>query len=129
MSCKHDKTNVFNKVGMEISGYDVTKYIYTTHDINFLNQIVSSYGRWIGYLAISSNNFVRKLGRKRYTHYFQRTIINPKSIGNLMSSEWLQPPPMLIEHNLFHPQCHWGLSHDPWGFVMGDQSPTDFHFV
>jgi hypothetical protein len=32
---------------------------------------------------------------------FNGTIINPKSIGNLMSSEWLQPPSMLIEHNLF----------------------------
>jgi hypothetical protein len=72
---------------------------------------------------------LESLGERDILITFKGTITNSKSLGNLMSSKWLQPPPMLIEHNLFHPRCHWGLSHHPRGSVMGGQSPTDFHYV
>jgi len=114
---------------MEIFGYDVTKYIYTAHDINFFIQTVPSCGRWIGYLVISSNDSIKKLVKRDILITFKGTITNPESIRNLMSSKLLQPPSMLIEHNLFHPRFHWGLSYHPRGFVMGGQSPLDFHYV
>jgi hypothetical protein len=50
---------------------------------------------------------------------FKGTITNPESIGNLMSSEWLQPPPMLIEHNLFYPPVPLGVFIPLSGFCYG----------
>jgi len=72
---------------------------------------------------------LESLGERDILITFKATITNPESLGNLMSSKWLQPPLMLIEHNLFHPRCHWGLSHHPWGSIMSGRPPTDFHYV
>ncbi|CBI39158.3 unnamed protein product, partial [Vitis vinifera] len=49
LNCKYGKQNLLREVGMEKSGYEVTKYIYATPDINIPIQNGASCGRWIGY--------------------------------------------------------------------------------
>ena len=94
LNCKYGKKNMLREVGMETSGYEVTKYIYATPDINFPTQTTASCGRWIGYVAVSDS--VRKLGRRDIVITFRGTVTNPEWIANLMSS---LTPARLDPHN------------------------------
>jgi hypothetical protein len=96
LNCKYGKKNMLREVGMETSGYEVTKYIYATPDINFPIQTAASCGRWIGYVAVSSDDSVRKLGRRDIVITFRGTVTNPEWIANLMSS---LTPARLDPHN------------------------------
>jgi hypothetical protein len=96
LNCKYGKKSMFREVGMESSGYEVTKYIYATPDISFPIQTVDSCGRWIGYVAVSSDESVRRLGRRDVVITFRGTVTNPEWIANLMSS---LTPARLDPHN------------------------------
>lgn len=96
LNCKYGKKNMFREVGMENSGYEVTKYIYATPDINIPIQNGASCGRWIGYVAVSSDDSVRTLGRRDILITFRGTVTNPEWIANLMSS---LTPARLDPHN------------------------------
>ncbi|KAI4334780.1 hypothetical protein L6164_013490 [Bauhinia variegata] len=94
LNCKYGKKSMFREVGMENCGYQVTKYIYATPDINIPTQNSSS--RWIGYVAVSSDEAVRRLGRRDIVITFRGTVTNQEWIANFMSSLC---PPMLDPHN------------------------------
>ena len=96
LNCKYGKKNMFKEVGLESCDYNVTKYIYATPDINIPIQNGSSCGRWIGYVAVSSDESVRKLGRRDIVVTFRGTVTNPEWISNLMSS---LTPARLDPHN------------------------------
>ncbi|EXC04059.1 Galactolipase DONGLE [Morus notabilis] len=95
LNCKYGKKNMFRDVGMENSGYDVTKYIYATPDITIPVQ-ASGTSRWIGYVAVSSDKEVKRLGRRDILITFRGTVTNPEWIANLMSS---LTPARLDPHN------------------------------
>ncbi|KAK7295830.1 hypothetical protein RJT34_18742 [Clitoria ternatea] len=99
LNCKYGKKSMLNEVGMPNSGYEVTKYIYATPDINFpiTNTINScNSGRWIGYVAVSSDEAVKRLGRRDIVITFRGTVTNQEWISNLMSS---LTPAMVDPHN------------------------------
>ncbi|XP_061359462.1 galactolipase DONGLE, chloroplastic-like [Gastrolobium bilobum] len=104
LNCKYGKKSMLREVGMENSGYDVTKYIYATPDININIPMQnssfsssSSSGRWIGYVAVSSDEeVVKKLGRRDILITFRGTVTSQEWISNLMSS---LTPAMLDPHN------------------------------
>ncbi|KAA8531335.1 hypothetical protein F0562_006044 [Nyssa sinensis] len=96
LNCKYGKKNMFREVGLEESGYEVTKYIYATPDINIPVQSGTCCGRWIGYVAVSSDDQVRKLGRRDIVMTFRGTVTNPEWIANFMSS---LTPARLDPHN------------------------------
>lgn len=86
LNCKYGKKNMFREVGMESCGYHVTKYVYATPDINIPIPSGDSCGRWIGYVAVSGDDSVRRLGRRDILIAFRGTVTNPEWITNLMSS-------------------------------------------
>ncbi|XP_041001604.1 galactolipase DONGLE, chloroplastic-like [Juglans microcarpa x Juglans regia] len=86
LNCKYGKKNMFREVGMGNCGYHVTKYIYATPDINIPIQSGDSCGRWIGYVAVSGDDSVRRLGRRDILITFRGTVTNQEWITNLMSS-------------------------------------------
>ncbi|KAF9669508.1 hypothetical protein SADUNF_Sadunf14G0114800 [Salix dunnii] len=86
LTCKYGKKNLFREVGMGNSGYEVTKYIYATPDVNIPIQNEPSCGRWIGYVAVSSDDAARRLGRRDIVITFRGTVTNPEWIANFMSS-------------------------------------------
>ncbi|XP_060171451.1 galactolipase DONGLE, chloroplastic-like [Lycium barbarum] len=88
LNCKYGKNSMLNEVGLGKSGYQITKYIYATTDINVLSigQNCSSSGRWIGYVAISSDEETKRLGRRDVLITFRGTVTNPEWIANLMST-------------------------------------------
>ncbi|KAK9288536.1 hypothetical protein L1049_016995 [Liquidambar formosana] len=96
LNCKYGKKTMFTEVGMGDSGYKVTKYIYATADVNIPIQNVDSCGRWIGYVAVSSDDEVKRLGRRDILITFRGTVTNPEWIANLMSS---LTPARLDPHN------------------------------
>jgi hypothetical protein len=76
-------------------GYEVTKYIYATPDVNIPIQNEPSCGRWVGYVAVSSDDAVRRLGRRDIVITFRGTVTNPEWIANFMSSL----TPAKLDHN------------------------------
>ncbi|XAR48767.1 Phospholipase A(1) [Bertholletia excelsa] len=100
LNCKYGKTNVLKEVGLGDSGYHVTKYIYATPDININipinNAGTSSCGRWIGYVAVSSDQEAKRLGRRDILVTFRGTVTNQEWIANMMSS---LTPARLDPHN------------------------------
>ena len=96
LNCKYGKQNLLRKAGMENSGYEVTKYIYATPDINIPTQNGASCGRWIGYVAVSSDKETSRLGRRDVLITFRGTVTNQEWITNFMSS---LAPARLDPHN------------------------------
>ncbi|XP_043710495.1 galactolipase DONGLE, chloroplastic-like [Telopea speciosissima] len=86
LNCKYGKKSILKEVGLEDSGYEVTKYIYATPDINFPMQNEECCARWIGYVAVSNDDAVRRLGRRDVVVTFRGTATNPEWIANFMSS-------------------------------------------
>ncbi|KAK7304298.1 hypothetical protein VNO77_45166 [Canavalia gladiata] len=102
LNCKYGKKSMFREIGMPNCGYQVTKYIYATPDINLPitnssnSSSNSSSSRWIGYVAVCSDEAVKKLGRRDIVVTFRGTVTNQEWISNLMSS---LTPAMLDPHN------------------------------
>lgn len=96
LNCKYGKNSLLREVGMENSGYQVTKYIYATPDINIPIQNGPSCGRWIGYVAVSSDQESKRLGRRDVLVSFRGTVTNPEWVANFMSS---LTPARLDPHN------------------------------
>ncbi|KAK8663407.1 hypothetical protein V6N13_083228 [Hibiscus sabdariffa] len=85
-NCKYGKKSLLKEVGMENSGYQVTKYIYATPDVNIPIQHEACCGRWIGYVAVSSDEAVKRLGGRDLLVAFRGTVTSHEWLANLMSS-------------------------------------------
>ncbi|XP_068666585.1 galactolipase DONGLE, chloroplastic [Aristolochia californica] len=96
LNCKYGKKNILREVGMQNCGYQVTKYIYATPDINIPTQNGACCARWIGYVAVASDEEVRRLGRRDIIVTFRGTVTNTEWIANFMSS---LTPARLDPHN------------------------------
>ncbi|XP_057463437.1 galactolipase DONGLE, chloroplastic-like [Actinidia eriantha] len=96
LNCKYGKKSMLSEVGLGDSGYEVTRYIYATPDINIPIQNDQCCGRWIGYIAVSSEEEVRRLGRRDILVTFRGTVTNPEWVANFMSS---LTPARLDPHN------------------------------
>ncbi|MED6125135.1 hypothetical protein PIB30_065865 [Stylosanthes scabra] len=90
LNCKYAKNTMFNHVGMPRCGYQVTKYIYATPPPPPINIIQtnssSSSARWIGYVAVSSDESLKRIGRRDIVITFRGTVTNLEWISNLMSA-------------------------------------------
>lgn len=98
LNCKYGKKSLLKESGVhDLDGYQVTKYIYATPDIN-INPIQKepNRARWIGYVAVSCDDSVKRLGRRDIVVTFRGTVTNPEWLANLMSS---LTPARLDPHN------------------------------
>ncbi|XXG62251.1 hypothetical protein AAC387_Pa05g0651 [Persea americana] len=96
LNCKYGKKSMMREVGMKDCGYQVTKYIHATPDISIPTQSGTCCSRWIGYVAVSSDEEVRRLGRRDIVVTFRGTVTNTEWIANFMSS---LTPARLDPHN------------------------------
>ncbi|CAN8311379.1 unnamed protein product [Cochlearia groenlandica] len=88
LKCKFGKKTLLKESGInDLDGYQVTKYIYATPDIK-INPIHNEpdRARWIGYVAVSSDDSVKRLGRRDILVTFRGTVTNHEWLANLMSS-------------------------------------------
>ncbi|KAI6695883.1 hypothetical protein NL676_023593 [Syzygium grande] len=88
LNYKYGKRKLLEEVGMGDSGYEVTKYIYATPDVSIPmpNGMAPCCGRWIGYVAVASDDMARRLGRRDVVISFRGTVTSPEWIANFMSS-------------------------------------------
>ncbi|KAH0453237.1 hypothetical protein IEQ34_017561 [Dendrobium chrysotoxum] len=96
LNCKHGKSTMLREVGMASAGYEITKYIYATPDITIPTQPSTRCSRWIGYVAVSTDEQTSRLGRRDILVSFRGTVTNTEWIANLMSS---LTPARLDPHN------------------------------
>ncbi|KAG8090842.1 hypothetical protein GUJ93_ZPchr0011g27813 [Zizania palustris] len=87
LNCKHGKKQMLPAVGMAGAGYTVTKYIYTAPDVALPFGVGCSCAksRWIGYVAVASDNEAVRLGRRDILVSFRGTVTGSEWLANFMS--------------------------------------------
>jgi Lipase (class 3) len=87
LNCKHGKASMFQEVGMASSGYEITKYIYAAPGISMPPlQDDAGQSRWIGYVAVSTDDETMRIGRRDIFVSFRGTVTSTEWLANLMSS-------------------------------------------
>lgn len=89
-SCRHAKDKLLTKVGLPDTGYKVTKYLYTTTNIDSLllkNERTDAWTRgsnWMGYVAVCTDeNRIQQLGRRDIVVVWRGTIEKLEWAANL----------------------------------------------
>ncbi|CAO2195581.1 unnamed protein product [Urochloa humidicola] len=80
MCCKHGKETVLEAAGVGGAGYEVTRYIYATPDV------AGSTSSWVGYVAVSTDEMSRRLGRRDVLVCLRGTVTRAEWAANLMSA-------------------------------------------
>jgi hypothetical protein len=93
MCCKHGKERVLQQAaggGADAGrGYEVTRYIYATPDVTrgpSSASVSSNSSSWVGYVAVSTDETTRRLGRRDVLVAFRGTVSWAEWTANLMSS-------------------------------------------
>lgn len=96
-SCRFTRREFLARLGMDSAGYEVTRYLYATADINLPNffkrsrwpQVWSKNANWIGYVAVSNDEQSRVLGRRDVTIAWRGTVTRLEWVADLM--DFLRP--------------------------------------
>ncbi|KAJ4957227.1 hypothetical protein NE237_014010 [Protea cynaroides] len=91
-SCRFTHRTFFDSLGLTSLGYDVTRYIYATSNINLPNffkksrwpKVWSRHANWIGYVAVSNDDTSARLGRRDITIAWRGTVTRLEWIADLM---------------------------------------------
>ncbi|KAF8755346.1 hypothetical protein HU200_011337 [Digitaria exilis] len=88
LNCKYGRERMLDEVGMPGAGYVITRYIYAAADVTFptMEPSTAGRGRWIGYVAVSTDDMTRRLGRRDVLVSFRGTVTPAEWVANLMSS-------------------------------------------
>ncbi|KAK3118688.1 hypothetical protein QOZ80_9BG0704160 [Eleusine coracana subsp. coracana] len=87
LNCKYGKARMLEAVGMAGAGYDVTRYIYAAPDVALPGRAGPPCpSRWIGYVAVASDDAARRLGRRDIVVSFRGTVTGSEWVANMMSS-------------------------------------------
>uniref|UniRef100_K3ZP51 Phospholipase A1 EG1, chloroplastic/mitochondrial n=1 Tax=Setaria italica TaxID=4555 RepID=K3ZP51_SETIT len=87
LNCKYGKTRMLEAVGMAGAGYAVTRYIYAAPDVALPGAAGRPCpSRWIGYVAVASDETARRLGRRDIAVSFRGTVTGSEWVANMMSS-------------------------------------------
>uniref|UniRef100_A0A5B7C1N5 Fungal lipase-type domain-containing protein n=1 Tax=Davidia involucrata TaxID=16924 RepID=A0A5B7C1N5_DAVIN len=96
-SCRFNSRNFFDGLGMANHGYEVSRFLYATSNINLPNffkksrwpKVWSKNANWIGYVAVSNDETSRRLGRRDITIAWRGTVTRLEWIVDLM--DFLKP--------------------------------------
>ncbi|KAB1208855.1 Phospholipase A1-Igamma2, chloroplastic [Morella rubra] len=96
-SCRFMRREFFDSLGMSGLGYDVTRYLFATSNINLPNffkksrwpKVWSKNANWIGYVAVSNDETSKRLGRRDITIAWRGTVTRLEWIADLM--DFLKP--------------------------------------
>uniref|UniRef100_A0A7N1A025 Fungal lipase-type domain-containing protein n=1 Tax=Kalanchoe fedtschenkoi TaxID=63787 RepID=A0A7N1A025_KALFE len=96
-TCRYPRRKFFSSLGMESHGYDVTRYLYATSNINLPNffkksrwpKVWSKNANWIGYVAVSNDETSARLGRRDIAIAWRGTVTRLEWIADLM--DFLRP--------------------------------------
>ncbi|KAJ4830748.1 hypothetical protein Tsubulata_014181 [Turnera subulata] len=96
-SCRFLRRRFFESLGMTHHGYDVTRYLYATANINLPNffkksrwpKMWSNRANWMGYVAVSNDETSKRLGRRDITIAWRGTVTRLEWISDMM--DFLKP--------------------------------------
>lgn len=96
-SCRFTRRKFFDNLGMGDGGYEVTRYLYATSNINMPNffkksrwpKVWSKNANWIGYVAVSNDAQSERLGRRDIVVAWRGTVTRLEWIVDLM--DFLKP--------------------------------------
>uniref|UniRef100_A0A6N2LMV5 Fungal lipase-type domain-containing protein n=1 Tax=Salix viminalis TaxID=40686 RepID=A0A6N2LMV5_SALVM len=96
-SCRFIRRRFFESLGMTGHGYEVTRHLYATSNIDLPNffkksrwpKVWSNKANWIGYVAVSDDETTRCLGRRDITIAWRGTVTHLEWISDLM--DFLKP--------------------------------------
>lgn len=96
-SCRFMRRKFFRSLEMADCGYDVSRYLYATANLNLPNffkksrwpKMWSSMANWMGYVAVSDDETSRRLGRRDVTIAWRGTVTRLEWISDLM--DFLMP--------------------------------------
>ncbi|XP_071939021.1 phospholipase A1-Igamma2, chloroplastic-like isoform X2 [Coffea arabica] len=96
-TCRFERHKFFRSLGMTEHGYEVTRYIYATSNINLPNffkksrwpKVWSKNANWIGYIAVSNAETTKRLGRRDITVAWRGTVTRLEWIADMM--DFLKP--------------------------------------
>ncbi|KAK9281761.1 hypothetical protein L1049_004666 [Liquidambar formosana] len=96
-SCRFMHRKFFDSLEMADHGYEVSRYLYATSNINLPNffkksrwpKVWSKNANWIGYVAVSNDETSKKLGRRDITVAWRGTVTRLEWIADLM--DFLRP--------------------------------------
>ncbi|GAA0168561.1 phospholipase [Lithospermum erythrorhizon] len=103
-SSKYPRNKFFEELDMAHFGYDVTRYLYATSNINLPNffkqsrwsKVWSKNANWIGYVSVSNAETSKMLGRRDITIAWRGTVTRLEWIADLM--DFLRP--ISYEHKI-----------------------------
>ncbi|KAK8601890.1 hypothetical protein V6N13_058439 [Hibiscus sabdariffa] len=82
-SCKYQGARFFEKLGMADWGYQISRYLYATSDINLpnffqkskLSSVWSTHANWMGYVAVCTDkDEIKRLGRRDIVVSWRGTV-------------------------------------------------------
>ncbi|KAL2932751.1 Phospholipase A1-Igamma1 chloroplastic [Bienertia sinuspersici] len=88
-SCKYNRNKLFEKLGLTRHGYNVTKYIYATSQIDLpqwleksqVAETWSMHSNWMGYIGVSDDEESKRIGRRDIVVAWR---------GTVSASEWYE---------------------------------------
>ncbi|KAL3718617.1 hypothetical protein ACJRO7_003699 [Eucalyptus globulus] len=82
-TCKYQGSQFFEKLDMNHFGYQISRYLYATSNINLpnffqhsrLSKVWSTYANWMGYIAVTTDEEeIRRLGRRDIVIAWRGTV-------------------------------------------------------
>ncbi|KAH9741367.1 phospholipase A1-Igamma3 [Citrus sinensis] len=82
-TCKYSAASFFKKLDMADSGYQISRYLYATSNINLpkffqksrLSSVWSTYANWMGYIAVTTDEEeIKRLGRRDIVVAWRGTV-------------------------------------------------------
>lgn len=96
-SCRFNRHNFFQGLNILDQGYEVSRFLYATSNINLPNffkksrwpKVWSKNANWIGYVAVSNDELSKRLGRRDIAVAWRGTVTRLEWIADLM--DYLRP--------------------------------------
>ncbi|XP_070678044.1 phospholipase A1-Igamma1, chloroplastic-like [Malus domestica] len=96
-SCRYNKNKLFDVLGLDKNGYNVSKYIYAMSHIDMpqwlershLADTWSKHSNWMRYVAVSNEEEIRRIGRDEIRRIGKKDIVVAWR-GTVMPSEWYE---------------------------------------
>ncbi|QCD97696.1 phospholipase A1-Igamma2, chloroplastic-like [Vigna unguiculata] len=97
-SCKYSIPEFFQSLDMPNAGYNVTRYLYATANINlpkffrksrWADKTWSQHANWSGFIAVSDDATSKRLGRRDITIAWRGTVTNMEWVADL--TNYLRP--------------------------------------
>ncbi|PIN03086.1 putative lipase [Handroanthus impetiginosus] len=90
-SCRYNRRKLFDKLGLNESGYNVTKYIYAMSHIDLpqwleKSRLVDTWSKdsnWMGFVAVSDDEESRRIGRRDIVVAWRGTVAPSEWYDNM----------------------------------------------